>query len=447
MAQSHVLTHQRFWHRASHQQLLFLALPMILSNITTPLIGMVDTAVLGHMGSSHYLAGAAIASLILTQTYWLCGFIRMSSTGLSAQAKGQQDGHSKSRVFWQSCSVALVLGLAIWAAHKPLLAMGIHFAQPETQLLEVIQQYFSVRIAGAPAALVNLAIIGWLIGQQKTTQVLYIQVFANLLNAGLSVLLVFVFDAGVKGVAVASVVAEYSILLLGVWVAFNGMGLQKPHWALWRWSSLAQLMSLNGYSFVRNLALQLCLAFVIFQGARFGPLTAASNAIIMQFFALIALGLDGIAYAVEALTGEAKGKRDAEEIKRVVVRGLFWSGVIASLYSLCFVLFGQQIIAVLTDLPELRAFSAEYLLIIWLLPIVSHWCFLLDGVFVGLTRAKAMQNSMLLSALCFFFPSWWLLQGYQNYALWIALLLLMLGRGLSLGGYFAYLYRGRRLLG
>ncbi|WP_166422543.1 MATE family efflux transporter [Paraglaciecola sp. 20A4] len=419
---------------------------MILSNITTPLIGMVDTAVLGHMGSSQYLAGAAIASLILTQTYWLCGFIRMSSTGLSAQAKGEQDGEAKSRVFWQSCSVALIIGLVIWAVQKPLLALGIHFAQPETQLLEVIQQYFSVRIAGAPAALVNLAIIGWLIGQQKTKQVLYIQVFANLLNAGLSILLVFVFDQGVKGVALASVAAEYSILLLGMWVAFKGMGLLTPHLALWRWSSLAQLMSLNGYSFVRNLALQLCLAFVIFQGARFGPLTAASNAIIMQFFALIALGLDGIAYAVEALAGEAKGKKDAQEIKRVVLRGLLWSGVVATVYSLSFLLFGRQIIAILTDLPELRTFTERYLFIIWLLPIVSHWCFLLDGIFVGLTRAKAMQNSMLLSAVCFFFPSWWLLQDFQNYALWIALLLLMLGRGLSLGGYFAYLYRAQRLL-
>ncbi len=408
---------------------------------------MVDTAVLGHMGSSQYLAGAAIASLILTQTYWLCGFIRMSSTGLSAQAKGEQDAEAKSRVFWQSCSVALAIGLVIWAVQKPLLALGIHFAQPETQLLEVIQQYFSVRIAGAPAALVNLAIIGWLIGQQKTKQVLYIQIFANLLNAGLSILLVFVFDQGVKGVALASVAAEYSILLLGMWVAFKGMGLLMPHWALWRWSSLAQLMSLNGYSFVRNLALQVCLAFVIFQGARFGPLTAASNAIIMQFFALIALGLDGIAYAVEALAGEAKGKNDAQEIKRVVLRGLLWSGVVATLYSLSFLLFGRQIIAILTDLPELRSFTEHYLLIIWLLPIISHWCFLLDGIFVGLTRAKAMQNSMLLSAVCFFFPSWWLLQDYQNYALWIALLLLMLGRGLSLGGYFVYLYRAQRLLG
>ena len=255
------------------------------------------------------------------------------------------------------------------------------------------------------------------------------------------------FDQGVKGVALASVAAEYSILLLGMWVAFKGMGLLMPHWALWRWSSLAQLMSLNGYSFVRNLALQVCLAFVIFQGARFGPLTAASNAIIMQFFALIALGLDGIAYAVEALAGEAKGKNDAQEIKRVVLRGLLWSGVVATLYSLSFLLFGRQIIAILTDLPELRSFTEHYLLIIWLLPIISHWCFLLDGIFVGLTRAKAMQNSMLLSAVCFFFPSWWLLQDYQNYALWIALLLLMLGRGLSLGGYFVYLYRAQRLLG
>lgn len=435
-----------FWERLAHQRILLLALPMILSNITTPLIGMVDTAVLGHMHNSQFLAGAAIASLILTQTYWLCGFIRMSSTGLSAQAKGSQDTPQASKVLWHSVSVAVIIGLFIWSMHKPLLELGLFFSDASSGLKDIISQYFNVRIYGAPAALANLAIIGWLIGQQQTKQVLVIQLLANLLNAGLSIFMVFALGWGVKGVALASVIAEYAICFSGMWLALRRVGNIKPKLADWHWSEVSQLMSLNGHSFIRNLALQMCLAFVIFQGARYGQMTVASNAIIMQFFALIALGLDGIAYAVEALVGEAKGRASNQKIYTVVLQGLFWSAILAASYSLGFVFFGKQIIALLTDLPELRLFTLSYLPIIWLLPVVSHWCFLLDGVFVGLTRAKAMQNSMLLSSLLVFFPSWWLLKDLENMALWIALLVFMLARGVSLGWYFTWLYGRRRLV-
>lgn len=435
-----------FWGRLAHRHILILALPMILSNITTPLIGMVDTAVLGHMQNSQFLAGAAIASLILTQTYWLCGFIRMSSTGLSAQAKGRQDSAQASKVLWHSVSIALSIGLFIWFMQQPLLGLGLYFSAAGTALQDIISQYFSVRIYGAPAALANLAIIGWLIGQQQTRQVLIIQLLANLLNAALSIFMVFVLGWGVKGVALASVLAEYSIFVSGMWLAVRLAGDIRPKLADWHWTELAKLMSLNGHSFIRNLALQLCLAFVIFQGARYGQMTAASNAIVMQFFALIALGLDGIAYAIEALVGEAKGRASNQQVYTVVLQGLFWSAIMAGLYSLAFVFFGRQIIGLLTDLPELIAFSYAYIPIICLLPVVSHWCFLLDGVFVGLTRAKAMQNSMLLSSLLVFFPSWWLLRDLENMALWIALLIFMLARGASLGWYFTFLYQRGRLV-
>ena len=430
----------------AHKRILLLALPMILSNITTPLIGMVDTAVLGHMSGSHYLAGSAIAGLIITQLYWLCGFIRMSSTGLSAQAKGQNSPHNASKALYQSLVIALVIAALILMIQRPLLNLGLYFAESSAEVVKVIQDYFYIRILGAPAALANLALIGWLIGQQQTKQVLLVQVIANLLNAGLSMTLVFVLGMGVSGVAAASVVAEYFIFASSLYFALQMHIPKIPQPAWLKFKALKALLALNSHTFVRNLALQLCIAFLVLQGAKLGPMTAATNAILMQFFTLIALGLDGIAYAVEALVGEAKGKSSQLQITLVTLGGLFYSGVVALLYSLLFVLTGSGIIALLSDQAPLQTMAAEYLPIIWLLPLLAHWCFLLDGVFVGLTRAKAMQNSMLLSCLVFYISSWYLLPEYGNWGLWFAMLIFMLARGLILGLYFFYLHRKGLLL-
>lgn len=430
----------------AHKRILLLAFPMILSNITTPLIGMVDTAVLGHMPGHHYLAGAAIAGLIITQIYWLCGFIRMSSTGLSAQARGQNNPHNASKALYQSLAIALLIAALILIVQRPLLSLGLYFVDSSAEVIEVIQDYFHIRILGAPAALANLALIGWLIGQQQTKQVLLVQVIANMLNAGLSITLVFVLGMGVSGVAAASVVAEYFIFASSMYFALQMHIPKMPQSAWLKFKELKSLLALNSHTFIRNLALQLCIAFLVLQGARLGAMTVATNAILMQFFTLIALGLDGIAYAVEALVGEAKGKSSHAQITLVTLGGLFYSGVVALLYSLLFVLTGSGIIGLLSDQAPLQAMATEYLPIIWLLPLVAHWCFLLDGVFVGLTRAKAMQNSMLFCSFIFYISSWSMLLDYGNWGLWFAMLVFMLARGLSLGLYFTYLHRKGLLL-
>ena len=439
MTSSPILTN--FWQTAAHKHILLLAFPMILSNVTTPLIGLVDTAVLGHMSGSQFLAGASIAGLIITQLYWLCGFLRMSTTGLSAQAMGQDKPHNASKALYQSLLLALIIATFILLLQTPLLELGLYFANSTEQVAEVVQTYFHIRVLGAPAALANLAIIGWLIGQQKTKQVLLVQVLANLINAALSVSLVFVFGFGVEGVAVASIIAEYFIFASSLYIAVNMLRPKLPKRTWFALSKLKPLLQLNSHTFLRNLALQMCIAFLVLQGANIGQETAAINAILMQFFMLIALGLDGIAYAVEALVGEAKGKVSQQNIVLATTRGLFWSSMVALLYGLVFLLAGPTIIELLTDQVSLQIQVTNYLPIVYLLPLLAHWCFLFDGVFVGLTRAKAMQNSMLLSAVCIYFPTWWLLSDYGNLGLWIALLMFMLGRGFSLGGYFIYLYR------
>ena len=417
-----------------------LTLPMILANITTPLIGLVDTAVLGHLQGAQHLAGASIGALILTQLYWICGFIRMSSTGLSAQAKGKNDKQQSSAVLFQGLAVGLCLGLMIFALQTPILIMGTQLSNADQMLGSVLNDYFLVRVFGAPAALMNLALIGWLIGQQKARQVMIIQILANLLNAILDMLFVFGLGWQVKGVALASVIAEYFILASSLWVVRHYLlpTLFDKTW--FGFDALKTLFALNGNMFLRNLFLQLCLAFLTFQGARLGQMTAATNAIIMQFFLLIALGLDAVAFAVEALVGEAKGAKDRGAIKLATLRGILWSSVFAITYSLLFYFAGGQIITLLTDIPELRVKAEAYMLVVLLLPLVGHWCFLFDGVYIGLTMATVMRNSMFFSAVVVFFPTWWLFSAHGNQALWIAFLAFLAARSITLGGHFSFVY-------
>lgn len=414
---------------------------MILANITTPLIGLVDTAVLGHMDGAFHLAGASIGALLLTQVYWVCGFIRMSATGLSAQQKGASSAKGASRVLYQSQFLALFLGLAIVLLSGPMLMLGLALTAPEPEVSLAASQYFNIRVYGAPAALLNLALIGWLIGQQRTKALMFIQIIANLINAGLDIWFVFGLDLGIEGVAYASLIAEYFILFASLAYAVKMFPLNNPLIAWFKFSALKELLKMNSDMLVRNLALQACLAFIIIQGARFGAMTAATNAILMQFFTLIALGLDAIAYSIEALVGESKGKKQSLEIRHTVYRGLVTSSVFALLYCFVFLLFGEQIVNLLTDNPALRINTESYMIVIWLLPLIAHWCFLYDGVFIGLTRSKAMRDSMLVCSVLVFLPVWWMTKQYENMALWCAMLAFLAARGFTLGGYFVYLSR------
>ncbi|MEP2650547.1 MAG: MATE family efflux transporter [Paraglaciecola sp.] len=414
---------------------------MILSNITTPLMGLVDTAVLGHMPGSHFLAGASVATLLITQIYWVCGFLRMTSTGLSAQAKGTANVSKINQSLFQSILIGLILGVGILALQNVILNLGLRFSEATDLVKQAMTEYFKVRIWGAPAAMLNLALVGWMIGQQKTKQVLAIQVLGNLVNVTLSLSFVFVFSWGVEGVALATVISEYTITVASLWLACKqlpNLELDR-HWLTF--SQLKPLLNLNGNTFFRNLALQACIAFLIFKGVGFSTTNAAINAILMQFFTLIALGLDGVAFAAEALVGEQKGRESSEGIKQVTLHGLIWSSLLAVVYSLIFIMFGEEIVRLLTDQELLQTAITDYYWFIFSLPIIAHWCFFFDGIFVGLTRAAAMRNSMLFCALVVYFPSFYIFYEWQNQGLWIAMSLFLLARGLSLGGYFIYLYR------
>lgn len=401
------------------------------------------------------MAGAAIGSLIITQLYWVCGFMKMSITGMSAQSINKLPLDS-TRVLLQGIFLSLILAMLILVFQSVVVDAGLYFAQANDPLAVNVKAYFYTRVWGAPATLVNMVLIGWLIGQQKTKYVLLLQVVINLTNILLSLTFVYGLGYGVKGVAAATVFAEYLMMFMGLFFIHKYL-LQQRKFRLFSisgqsrlqrrlvksWLTLEQLqqiLSINGYMFARNLVLQFTLAFITLKGAQYGAQAAAVNAIIMQFFALIALGLDGIANAVEALVGEAKSDKNKTQLALYVNVGLLWSSVFAIVYALLFYYLDSLIINLLTHHQEVVRLMANYAFIVVLIPLLSHWCYLFDGVFVGLSLGKPMRDSMFISTAVGFLPTWWWWQESGNISLWYAMLVFLSFRGLLLGGYYTYLY-------
>ncbi|WP_431307736.1 MATE family efflux transporter [Agaribacter marinus] len=395
-----------------------------------------DTAILGRMGGLHYLAGAAIGSLIITQLYWVCGFLKMSITGLSAQAD-RSSGQARADVLVQGAVASILIAFIIILVSPLILDAGLWFVGDQQQTNQSTVDYFEIRIWGAPAALLNLVCIGWLVGQQRTTLVLAIQVVTNIINIVASLIFVYELDFGVQGVAAGTLVAEYSSTGMCLLLVVRVLASQDYFLGMPKLSALVSLANLNANIFVRNLALQFTLAFITLIGVTFGTEAAAINAILMQFFSLIALGLDGIANAVESLVGRAKGEKAFSSLKREVNAGLFWSSIIALVYAMLFWIFGQNILTLLSDNLALHKVFDEYHWVVVTLPLVSHWCFLFDGVYVGLTAGRTMRNTMLASTLFVFLPTFYVVDKFThhgNMALWIAMLAFLGSRGVLLWG-------------
>jgi len=395
-----------------HRAVFALALPMVFSNITTPLLGLVDTWVIGHLGEAWFLGGVSVGATLINLLFWLLGFLRMSTTGLTAQAQGAASAEGQLDTLARALGLAIALGVVILLLVLPFLPAIIALGGGSAEVQAYAGQYVSVRIWSAPAALCNLVIMGWLLGMQDARSPMWLLILSNLVNMVLDAGFVLGLGWQVKGVAAASVLADYSALAVGLWLVSRHLRRLSPAvwqnaWSRWRqWPALVRLLALNRDIFIRSLCLQLCFAFMTLQGARLGDVAVAANAVLLNFLMLISYGLDGFAYAVEAMVGRAIGRRDRQGLREAIVLNLGWALLIA----------------------------------------LAVWCFLLDGVFIGATRAREMRNSMLVAVFAGFFPIWWLCQSWGVAALWAAMSALMAGRGLTLGWLCWRLERDGRLL-
>ena len=435
-----------------HKQLLLLALPMILSNITVPLLGLVDTAVIGHLPHAYYLGGSTIGAMIITSIIWLCGFLRMSTTGLSAQALGLSNIDKNLLVLFRGLTVAFTLGLVLVFLQHPFLNATLNLAGGSEQVQFYARQYSEIRIWGFPASLGNLVILGWLIGNHQTKSVMWLLIITNLINVILDFLFVYGFHWQVQGVAFATLIAEYCGMIFGLSIIFARYKiavktlLQSSRTlfsSLIERSSLFSYFKLNRDILIRTLCLEICFIFITFQGARLGDNVVAANAILMNFLLLISFGLDGIANATEAMVGRAQGEKNSNKLQITVNIALFWTGTFAVAYSLLFSFAGEFLLVLISDIPSVIGFAKEYLIWMVLMPVISCWCYLFDGVYIGLMQAKAMRNSMILATFACFFPLWWILksslpQDMGNHALWAAFSLFMLARGGTLAWHYHF---------
>lgn len=427
-----------FFDKSAHQQIMRLALPMILLNITVPLLGLVDAAVVGHLDKAWYLGGVALGATIINLTFWLASFLRMSITGLSAQSFGAQNIERLTNHLRQGVLVALVCALLMMILLPLLLPEVIGFSDASAEVKWYASEYVSIRLWSAPAALMNFVLLGWLLGTQNSKAPVYIVMVTNLTNIMLDFVFVLGFGSNVEGVALASVFADYVGLLMGGFFVYRTC--QTHQIALFgaRWShvfaGIGQFMALNRDIFLRSLCLQAVFTFMTFKGATFGDQVIAANAVLMSFLMLISYGMDGLAYALEAVIGRSIGAQNKACFNRLVAVAFFWGVLLALVLTLVFAGFESSLIALISSLPEVQQTAYTYWPWLVLMPMISVWCYLLDGIFVGATKGGEMRNTMFV-AFCGFWAFFYLLHGngWQNHALWLAMLVFMGLRGLTLG--------------
>jgi len=424
-----------------------LAWPLILSNITVPLLGLVDTAVVGHLPDSRYLGGVTLGATLFSFLYWGFGFLRMGTTGLTAQAHGRGEVDAMLRLLGQGLMLALVIGLALVALHPPVIALGLSLLDGSAAVTAQAELYARWRIFSAPAVLANYVLIGWFLGRGNSRVTLLLMVINNSVNIVLDLLFVVGLGMTVDGVALASVMADYCTLAVG-------MALAMGVWRRWSWRPVTgvfrdlggyrRLLSVNLALFIRTLCLLFAFAFFHAQGADMGDTTLAANAVLLQFVLLASYALDGFAHATESLVGQRIGANDEAGFRAVVWAASQWSLLAAGLASVSFWLAGDALVAVLTDLPAVRTMAGVYLPWVIVMPLLAAASYLLDGIFIGATRTRAMRDTMVLAVLGFYLPVWWLTQPLGNHGLWLAFVAFTLARSLLLGGLFHRAWSQRR---
>ena len=412
---------------------------MILSNISVPLVGMVDTGVTGHLEDASYLGAVAVGSTVFGFLYTGMNFLRMGTTGIAAQRFGANDFDGLRIALGQALIVALAIATVLLLLQAPIGAITIGLIGPDSAVAGFADQYFSIRIWSAPATLANFALIGWFLGLQNARVPLVIVLAINITNIVLDLVLVNAVGMKVDGVAIASVIAEFTGLAVGFGFVVRELNRHSGSWVVSRLTTLreyAAFFAINGNLFVRTLALMFTLTFITAQGARQGGLILAANAILMNFQNLLAFALDGFAHAVEALVGKAVGEKNREALERSVVLALRWSLIVAVGFSVFFWLVGPTLIAILTDLPDIQTTTLRYLPWLILSPLVAVWSYLYDGVFVGATLAREMRDIMLISAFLIFVPAWYVLQFLGNDGLWLSFMLFLASRGIGMHVYY-----------
>ena len=419
----------------SHAEIRRIAVPMIITAVSTPLLGMVDTAVMGHLDEPVFLGAVAAGATIFSILFMGLNFLRMGTTGITAQAFGAADQDTLRTALGQPAIVAVILATSMILLREPIFATAMWALSPSESVGAATAMYFDIRIWSAPFSLLNFVLIGWLLGMQNARGPLVIVLVGNSVNIVLDLVFVLLLGMTADGVALATVIAEVVGGLIGIVFVRAELADHPGHWLRAQFVSVVsygRLFDVNANLFLRTMALMFVFAFITARGARMGDVILAVNALLMNFQYFLAYALDGIALAAEALVGKATGGRDYRGIRRVVRRTMQWSLLVATGFVGLYALAGPLIIGLLTDIPELRVAARDYLPWLIVSPLISVWSFLYDGVFVGLTRTRELMIIMVGSAAAVFLPVWALSQPLGNHGLWLAFTAFMLARGIGM---------------
>jgi len=409
--------------------------PIILANISVPLLGAVDTAVVGHLSEAYYIGAVAIGAMLFNFIYHLFNCLRMGTTGPTAQARGAGN-HAEVRVMIKrALLLAGVIGSVLIALQLPILTLAFLFIDASAEVEQYARQYFLIRVWALPAVLGTYAIIGWFYGLRNARIPLVIQVVTNSINIALDLLFVFGFGWGVAGVAIASLIAEYTGLVIGVLYVRRTLrtlpdgGRPSP---LLDHAQLLRMITINSDIVLRTLCVVSVLGFFMAKSAGLGDVPLAANQVLYNFLVFTSYGLDGFAHAAEAILGESVGKRDRAAFRHSMRVVFVWAGIVGLLNVLIYAVAGHGIIALLTNIPEVRAAAADYLWWPVLLPIVSVWAFTYDGVYLAATRTRIMRNTVIASFIVFLVVLHVALPAFGNAGLWAAVATFLALRGVLL---------------
>lgn len=417
-----------------NKEILKIALPSIVSNITVPLLGLVDVTIVGHLGAAAYIGAIAVGGMMFNVTYWIFGFLRMGTSGMTSQALGRRDFREVTRLLARSLGIAFAVAAALILLQKPLLAAALAIMQPTEEVARLTAIYFNTLIYGAPAMLGLFSLSGWFIGMQNSRSPMAVAIVQNIVNICASTLLVFGCGMKVEGVALGTLTAQYAGFLMAVVMCLRGYGRLRRHFSwhgVWQRSAMSHFFSVNRDIFVRTLCMVSVMLFFTSAGSWQGEVVLAVNTLLMQFYLLFSYVMDGFAYAGEALSGRYFGARNAAAL-RDTVRHLFrWGFAMAAAFTLVYGLGGDAFLSLLTDEPSVVAASHTYYYWALAIPLAGMAAFVWDGVFIGCTMTRGMLVSMALAAATFFILYYALRGSLANHGLWIAFIAYMAVRGLA----------------
>ncbi len=417
------ITHRRIWA---------ISWPIILSNATVPLLGAFDTAVIGQLGEAHLIGAVGLGAVILSSFYWLFGFLRMGTSGFTAQAEGAGDRLEVAAILYRALLVGGAAGLAILVLQAPLFWAAFAVAPASEQVEQTARAYLGIRIWGAPAVIALYAVNGWLIAREKTRAVLGLQLWINGLNAVLALWFVLGLGGDVKAVATATLIAEWAGLAFGLWLcrAAFAPAVRAARARIFNPDALRRMMSVNGVIMLRSVLIQGAFTGFLFLSAGLGDVPLAANQVLMQFLAISAYALDGFAFSAETLVGQSIGARRSRDLDRAVRLSLIWGFGGAALVSASYAVAGGWMIDLMTTAPDVRALARDLLPWVALAPLISLASYIYDGIFIGAMQARAMLHVIAVSVAVYVVALLVALPAMGNHGLWLALLAMNGMRGI-----------------